>query len=58
MKKEIKVITGYGEDIELNINEWILDNPNIEIIDVVGGGVTNNGRAICYIVYKKMVTLS
>lgn len=55
--KQIKVLTGHRGDIQEMIDKWLEETPDIEIMDLKGGGPSEHGYVICYIIYHKEVKL-
>lgn len=55
--KQIKVITGYRDEMQVKIDNWMSSNLDVEILDLKGGGPNKHGVTICYIIYEKGVKL-
>jgi len=55
--KKIKVFTGSRSKIQGFIDEWVEQNPKVEIIDIVGGGLSQHGYVVCYITYQEGIQL-
>jgi len=50
--KRIKVITESRGSIQTLIDQWFAENPDAELIDLIGGGVNDHGNTICYLIYS------
>ena len=55
--KKIKVFTGSRSKIQGFFDEWVEQNPKVEIIDIVGGGLSQHGYVVCYITYQEGIQL-